>query len=243
MAFVRQYASIPVAFRVADEIDSAAYIDVATSILRQLYASIKASCQRDETCLEQEPSFSWADGQGEVQKVAETSVECAERGDEEMHEEARDAMAMAQPVSLSDDDEPLEIVRLRASRPPEVTADPKSTARPVEESSHSESDATDSDTDSDVDSDSDSSDDDSEDDSPKSEPSTPSTSASSTSSISSYFMRPTLRRSPLARSIDGLHPVYAGYHCTIEGCEFKASTPQHVRHHILTASHCYLLDE
>lgn len=181
----------------------------------------------------------WGEGPVEVETAVEVEVEAerAEHANEEVHEEACGgmAMAMAQPVSMPEDEPPLDIVRLRAARPePEVTEDAKSPAEPVKEKSCDESDSTDSDTDSDEDSDSESSEDGSEGSVSKS---------SSTSSTSSFFNRPVIRRSPLSQSTGGPHPVYAGYHCTIQGCSFKASTPQHVRHHMLTASHWYLLED
>lgn len=45
-------------------------------------------------------------------------------------------------------------------------------------------------------------------------------------------------RSPLsACGRYGTFPVYAAYHCKIHGCDFTASSAQHLRHHMSTASH------
>lgn len=44
-------------------------------------------------------------------------------------------------------------------------------------------------------------------------------------------------RSPLSASHSGALPVYAAYRCVIEGCNFSASSAQHLRHHVATASH------
>ena len=45
-------------------------------------------------------------------------------------------------------------------------------------------------------------------------------------------------RSPLSScGRYGAFPVYAAYHCKIHGCDFTASSAQHLRHHMSTASH------
>ena len=45
-------------------------------------------------------------------------------------------------------------------------------------------------------------------------------------------------RSPLsACGRYGAFPVYAAFRCTIHGCDFTASSAQHLRHHMSTASH------
>ena len=50
--------------------------------------------------------------------------------------------------------------------------------------------------------------------------------------------RPAKRmRSPLSVNHRGILPVYAAYRCAIEGCDFSASSAQHLRHHLATASH------
>ncbi|KAJ3556136.1 hypothetical protein NM688_g2192 [Phlebia brevispora] len=44
--------------------------------------------------------------------------------------------------------------------------------------------------------------------------------------------------SPLSTSSQtGAVPVYTGYRCQIANCNFKASTAQHLRHHMATAQH------
>ncbi len=44
-------------------------------------------------------------------------------------------------------------------------------------------------------------------------------------------------RSPLSASSQGRFPVYTGYRCHIPGCDFAASTSQHLRHHMASAVH------
>ncbi|PSR88982.1 hypothetical protein PHLCEN_2v4944 [Hermanssonia centrifuga] len=61
-------------------------------------------------------------------------------------------------------------------------------------------------------------------------------SSSHSSSVNSYA------RSPLSKCLQDSRPVFAGYHCTISGCGFSASTAEHVRHHRLTSNHGYLLE-
>ena len=107
----------------------------------------------------------------------------------------------------------------------------------IEVAEHAESDS-----DSDDDTDSDDSDD-SDTDSDSEDSASAHSESSSLKPQPSFFNHQPPRRSPLAQSSEGVfESVYKGYHCTISGCDFAASTAEHVRHHLRTASHWYLLD-
>ena len=141
--------------------------------------------------------------------------------------EAEDArVAIAHAVSLSGAPE-LEVIR-------EVPGEPSIA---IEVAEHAESDS-----DSDDDTDSDDSDD-SDTDSDSEDSASGHSESSSLKPQPSFFNHQPPRRSPLAQSSEGVfESVYKGYHCTISGCDFAASTAEHVRHHLRTASHWYLLD-
>ena len=47
-----------------------------------------------------------------------------------------------------------------------------------------------------------------------------------------------VKRSPLSQREDGRHePVFFGHQCRVRGCEFAASSLQHIKHHEQTSSH------
>ena len=142
-------------------------------------------------------------------------------------EEARVAIALAHSTSLSGEPE-LEVIS-------EVAEPANSVAAHASESdSEEEDDDSDDDDDEDSDDDDDSEEDDSDSDDEHDE---------SLKSIPSFFNHQPPRRSPLSQTSEGeFQRVYKGYHCTIRGCDFAASTAEHVRHHIRSASHWYLLD-
>ena len=134
------------------------------------------------------------------------------------------ALAVVRPESLNCEDQPeIEVVRDGDSAEPE----------PVEDD---ESESTDDDDDDGDETDDEADDDDSEEDDDEEEDS------SGHKRTRTFFGPMPHSRSPLSMDDEGEWPkLYNGYHCTIPGCDFAASTSAHVRHHIATASHWFLL--
>lgn len=187
-------------------------MDMAAAILRRICGRL-AIPDKEQTEVEREAE--------EVVVEPQTKEDPVEDTHTELGDEARDAIAFAQPVSVPPDEPELELFQSLSAAT--SVHDLHNAARDQE-----------SDSDSDTDSESGSS---------YGEADVSSDSSSAESASSSVVYRHPIRRSPLAQSNDGLYAsVYAGYHCTIEGCGFSASTQQHVRHHMVTASHWYLLE-